>query len=605
MAWSNTGGGDHEGDSWTIANGTTIAGVHYNIATVTIANGSTVNIQQGTPLEIHAETINMQGIINGNYKGYQGGLTGGDDGQGPGGGDGGSSDEDDGGGGAYGGNGGTTSDAAGGVAYGDSYLPHIQMGSGGGCGDGLDGGYGGGAVTLVADTLNINSGQINCAGELGDNGANSGGGGGSGGGILLIGNNIDLDNATLDCHGGNGGNEIDGTAGGGGVGGAGGGGRIKIFAFTSLTEVGVTKNVAAGIRYGSPGAGTSFSGDMSQCNSTYAFGQTFKLDTGFPTAVSKIDLYVKSITTTGDFTVKIWEDPAKTTEYATKTVSISTTGVLEVVFDSTIQLPSSDTEYYLEVTPDSTGDVQFGTNGYSSILEGSMYYGGYEIVGLEAYMVLYGYSHVTGPTLLNLADDTVRCEIANSMLSGAIHKINRDGSGSIDYSNDFTSDKYLSDAFETSGTTYDGVNDKLDLADDGYILWKVDTKYPVAGIPTLTAQIEVISGTPTLQVSYDGTTWVDIDDTIVNDVDTEYELTALNQVSFKGRTVIWLRLDCTGIGTNECSLKTMDIHVDIVTVHAIIPEIIRGTDNTFRLDQDSGSALNCTIELDWRDRKLM
>ncbi len=604
MTWSNLGGGDHEGDNWNIANGTTISGIHYNLATVTVESGDTVYVAQGTPLEIHAETINMQGTIYGAGRGYLGGKIRGDRGQGPGGGRGTSVDNGDGGGGAYGGNGGS-GDVAGGTAYGDNNLAHIQMGSGGGCGDGLDGGNGGAGVALIADTLNIDSGVINCQGASGANGANSGGGGGAGGGILLIGNTIDLDNATLNCDGGNGGNETTGTLGGGGAGGGGGGGRIKIFAFTSLTETGVTKTVAGATYKADGGVGTTFSGTLAQCNTTYSVGQTFKIDTGFPTAVTKIDMYVKAVTTSGDFTLKIWDGPGKTTEYASKTVTISATGVTTIIFDNTIALPASDTEYYIELTPDSTGDIQIGINGYDDILEGSLYSASYEIVGLETYMVLYGYSHVTGPTLLNTADDKVACEIANSMLSGAIHKINRDGTGSVEYSNDFTSDKYLSDAYEISGTTYDAVNDKLDFADDAYVAWKIDTKYPIAGIPTLTARIEVLSGTPTIQVSYDGTTWYDIDDAIVNDVETEYELTSGNDVKFKGRTIIWIRLDCTGISTNTCYLKTMDIYADTVTVHAQIPTISRGVANTFRLDQDSGSALNCTLELDWRDRKLM
>jgi hypothetical protein len=233
-----------------------------------------------------------------------------------------------------------------------------------------------------------------------------------------------------------------------------------------------------------------------------------------------------------------------------------------------------------------------------------MYMDASAVQSYELYMVLMGYSHVTGPVIYNENNTFVRCELANSMLSGAIHKINRDGTGSVDYTNDFSTDNYLSDAYDYDGVTYDATDEWLELADDSYIYWKVDTKYPIAGIPTLTSQIEVIEGIPTIQISLDGSNWYDIDEGINNNVLTEYNL--FNEyVKFKGRTLIYFRIDCTGIGTNTCIIKNVSIHADMVTTHALMPEIVVGEDNTFVLSQDTGSALNCTVTLDWRDRKLM
>lgn len=42
MAWTNTGGGDHGGKSWTPANGLEIAGEHTNIGTFTVDRKSVV-----------------------------------------------------------------------------------------------------------------------------------------------------------------------------------------------------------------------------------------------------------------------------------------------------------------------------------------------------------------------------------------------------------------------------------------------------------------------------------------------------------------------------------------------------------------------------------
>jgi hypothetical protein len=607
MAWSNLSGGDHEGDNWTVPDGTTIGGNHYNIATFTIESGDSVTLSQGVELEIHAETITGTGAtINGLGKGYLGATTTGGTGAGTGGGAGTAIDSGDAGGGGYGGSGGSTTEASGGSAYGTNNIYHIQMGSGGGDGDGLDGGNGGGCIKLYADTMDISGSVIDCDGARGANGSNSGGGGGSGGGILIVGNTIDLDSATITAEGGDGGNETTGTPGGGGAGGSGGGGRVKIFYYTSLSNTGTTISVING-PYGAGGVdGTSYNGVLAECNATYSIGQLFSIDTGFPTAFTSIKTYVDAVTTAGDFTLSIYESTSKVTTYGTATSTISAVGDSTFTFASTIQLPSSVTEYYMEIVPDSTGDVKLSITGYSNIFDGSMYYSGYPSVGYDLYLVVTGYSHINGPSIYNTADNRTVCDIANSVLSGAVHRINRDGSGSVTYANDFTDEKYLADAYALSGTTYDAVNDELDIADDGYIYWKVDTKYPIAGIPILTAQIELLLGQATIQISLDGSTWYDIDTSIVNDISTEYDLENLANLNLKGETVVWFRIDCAGVGTNTCTVKNLEFYTDIITTHAELPIIDVGyTGNTFQLNQDSGSAINCTLELEYRDRRWL
>lgn len=606
MTWSNLGGGDHEGDSWTVPDGTTIGGNHYNIATFTIESGDTVTLSQGVELEIHAETIDIFGTVNGLGKGYLGGKIGGASGAGTGGGTGTAIDNDDAGGGGYGGAGGS-GDVPGGSAYGTNNLYHVQLGSGGGCGDGQDGGDGGGCIKLYADTLDMTNSIIDCDGHRGNNGANSGGGGGSGGGILIVGNNVDIDGATITAEGGDGGNETTGTPGGGGNGGSGGGGRVKIFYYTTLSNSGTTISVING-PYGAGGTdGTSYTDTLAECNTTYSIGQSIFIDTGFPTAITAITVSVDSVATSGDFTLSIYESTSKVTTYGSETITISSTGDNTFTMSPAIQLPSNVTEYYIEIVPDSTGDIVLSMNGYSNAFGGSMYYSGYASVGHDLYMDIVGYSHVTNPSIYNTADNRTICDIANSVLSGAEHRLNRDGSGSVTYGNDFTTEKYLSDAYDLDGETYDSVNDELDLADDGYIYWKVDVKYPIAGIPTLEAQIEIITGTPTIQVSLDGSTWYDIDTSIVNNVLTEYYLESIdNDINFKGETVLWFRIDCTGIGTNTCTIKNLEFYTDIITTHAEIPIIDIGTSgNTFQLDQDEGSAVNCALELEYRDRRWL
>lgn len=583
MVWSNLEGGDHEGQDWTIDSGTVLAGTHYNVATV---NASNITLQAETPLLIYAEEINITGTITGGGKGYAGGVFP-NPGEGPGGGATYISATNGAGGGGYGGAG---SGDGGGGSYGDANYPHIQMGSGGGALDDSPGKNGGGAIALIANIINASGAIFNFGG--GSGGANAAG---AGGGVYILGNEIDLSSASIDCGGGTSKHS-----------GGGGGGRVKIFYFTSLDTTGASIDVTGGIGkngiYG--GNGTNFSELLGQVNSTHTVGQTFVLDTGFSSGIISIDLYIKTVTTSGTVTVTIYDSISKSVTYGSKSQTVSTTGINNFEFASIFQLPAADTEYYVEVTS-VDADIQVGMNGYAESLAGVLYYQTYDITGLEMYMTLYGYSHITGPTVVNVADPTKQCEIANSILSGATYRINRNGTGYIDYEDDLTTEKYLSDAYDISGVTYDSINNELDIADEGYIEWSIDTKYPVAGIPTITAQIEVTAGTPTIQISEDGSNWFDIDTAIVNDTLTEYQLVSTNNVNLKGRTILWIRLDCAGASTNTCTLKSFAFYCDMVTIHAQIPEIIKGVTNTFRLDQDVGSAISCSIQLEWRDRRLL
>ena len=80
-SWSSTGGGDHGGANWAPNNGDNIAGLHTNISTFSISNGVTVNVKpyDGNNfgfIEIHADLIIIEGILNGDSAGYLGGPGG-------------------------------------------------------------------------------------------------------------------------------------------------------------------------------------------------------------------------------------------------------------------------------------------------------------------------------------------------------------------------------------------------------------------------------------------------------------------------------------------------------------------------------------------------
>lgn len=80
MAWTATGGGNHEGADWLIGANTIVGGVHVGVRTFRVASGitATVNGPSTTPtgFEVQAVSILVDGSIVGTGKGYSGGVGG-------------------------------------------------------------------------------------------------------------------------------------------------------------------------------------------------------------------------------------------------------------------------------------------------------------------------------------------------------------------------------------------------------------------------------------------------------------------------------------------------------------------------------------------------
>ena len=209
----------------------------YTFNNITLQNGASITVatyEAGTQkgkLVLRASTIiiNAGCIINASWKGNSGlstllGASGA----------------------GHGGTGGR-----GGTAYGDELGNSINMGAKGDNANAV-GGMGGGAITLICNTLSM-SGKILADAQYGTgNGSNYqyGAGGGSGGGVLINCKNI-FSEGLISANGSYGGN--GGWSGGNG--GGGGGGRVKIFYVTKNITGNITVNggICAG---GNGGNGT-------------------------------------------------------------------------------------------------------------------------------------------------------------------------------------------------------------------------------------------------------------------------------------------------------------------------------------------------------------
>lgn len=208
------------------------------------------------------------------------------------------------------------------------------------------------------------------------------------------------------------------------------------------------------------------------------------------------------------------------------------------------------------------------------------------------------------PVVYNIADDTIQQEIANEVEYTAIHRIDINGTGTVEYSDTFTSDKYLDAAWVYEDETYDDPNDKLDLATEGYIEYKHNCKYPINGTPTLIATIDTITGTPTIQVAKDEDgvpgTYYDIDTAIVDDVSTTYDLKSGTDVVFKDETIVYYRINSASA---TCSIKSLELDINTRTIDAEHPKITTGGGaSTFKCNQDTVSGLNCIVGLIYRHR---
>lgn len=609
MTYTDTGGGDHEGEDWTIGSALTIAGIHYNIGTFTLNSGITATIDTGTQLEVYATTHSIIGTIDGNGKGFAGGAGGfgghplGYDGSGPGAGLG---DGGHGGNGAgFGGVGGSGGIGPGGVAYEDVIDLIIEKGSGGGGGEGGAtpggaGGPGGAGVLLIGTTIDIDAAAtIDCAGGNGVNGAGLyGGGAGSGGGIMFVACNI-TNAGNLDVSGGNGGA-------GSSLGGAGGaGGRIKQFYATSFTDTS-TKTLTGGVTGGGTGngaVGTAGSEKIVKCDSSIAAGQTFSLGTVDAALIAAVVLWVNTVNTSGDFTLRIYDGIAKAVEYGSgETVTINSTGEVTFTFDPRNLIPDGLATIYMELTPDAGGDIELAVYGISEVTGGSYHKDAQPAARFELYEKISSLGNISTPVVHNTAEPTTVTSIANKMLIGATHRVNTDGTGTFAYSDDFTTNKFEMDSIQ-SGVTHDTVNDELDIADDGYLYYPIDAKYPIVGVPALNAQIDITAGAPTIQISDDDATWHDIDIVVVDDVDTVYPLDSAGNLTLDGGSVFYFRIDCGGAATNTCSIKTFSLTGNMTTADAEHPVITTGAANTFQCDQSDESSINCTVDLIFNHRK--
>jgi len=211
---------------------------------------------------------------------------------------------------------------------------------------------------------------------------------------------------------------------------------------------------------------------------------------------------------------------------------------------------------------------------------------------------IVSYAHYTeNLSVYNMADPTVKCAIANRILDTAVHTINSDGSGSVEYEDTFLTKKYLAATVGSGGTWYTG---ELGVTGVGQVTWFFDTKYPISEIPVFPARVFKFLGIPTIQISLDDITWYDIKTAIVNDVTTDYDLEA-DDLDLRGETSFYVRVRAeSGV---ICIIKNIAIYIAMHTIYAKNIKLTRGSAvNTFKCVQDSEGEDLFDIEFIFKSR---
>lgn len=171
----------------------------------------------------------------------------------------------------------------------------------------------------------------------------------------------------------------------------------------------------------------------------------------------------------------------------------------------------------------------------------------------------------------NTADPSKIMSCCNKLYPKYRIEINADGTGSLNYAEDFLDANYSITADAESGVTYNTANNSIILGSGGYVTFPMDCRYPVTGIPSLSAI--VISGSPQIYIAEDvggspGTFYA-IDGNVATDASGATISRLLNNVTslqLASKTKFYVKI--TPYSTGTCEFGGLSIHAPLSTVDA-------------------------------------
>lgn len=173
----------------------------------------------------------------------------------------------------------------------------------------------------------------------------------------------------------------------------------------------------------------------------------------------------------------------------------------------------------------------------------------------------------------NTADTSKVLACCNRLLPKYRMEINNDGTGSLTYAEDFLDDNYTVTAYAQSGVTYNSANKSLVIAQNGYIVFPMDCKYPVSGVPYLKAN--VFSGAPQIYIADNsgsggapGTYYASDDNqtTALSNAEIRRDLENENSLELVNKTKFYVKIaPYTG---ETCEFGSLEISALLVTMDA-------------------------------------
>jgi len=281
----------------------------------------------------------------------------------------------------------------------------------------------------------------------------------------------------------------------------------------------------------------------------------------------------------------------------------------ETIVGSSLNLVPS-TVYTIYITPPSdsgnTTGVLIKTKSTNEYADGAVTLvedgGTTRVQNHDLYFIAASYYTNDDVQVYNTADVDTKCLVSNEMFHSAVHRVNTDGTGTIDIVDVFTTTNFFRNIHTHNGVerVYSSSTGwGMWVGDTHYATYKIDAKYPLRTIPVLTAFINVYFGSPKIQISVDNSTWYNIDTNIVNEVSTEYPLNSTGNLSLLGKTSFYYRYYGDGAGLVNAGALAMDIH----TIYVKNPLIFKsGAANTVRCDQHNDSGMTCTVDLMFKNK---
>ncbi len=150
-------------------------------------------------------------------------------------------------------------------------------------------------------------------------------------------------------------------------------------------------------------------------------------------------------------------------------------------------------------------------------------------------------------------------------------EINADSTGSLTYAEDFLDENYSYTEYAESGVTYNDANNTIVIGSGGYIIFPMDCKYPVTGIPSMTAIVK--SGAPQIYIAEDvagspGTFYAIDGNVTTGSTDTQITrlLNNITSLQLASKTKFYVKITPYSSGT--CEFGGMSIYAPLSTVDA-------------------------------------